>query len=176
MLTECCSAANLALRSQLRSPKNRKCADNLHPYNVEHLRMAQAMFPWITEDYDKIPVERTVLGDSGAAGNSASPADGLWPRRSGAPFFSGAKADRRQPPGNPAGGKLRALASTARLCGRRCGWNRLAAVSEQSAGKIYNIASDQQFTELEWAQRIGQAGRLEGLGDGAAQGDQPRAT
>ncbi len=40
----------------------------LHPYNVEHLRMAQAAFPWITEDYDKIPVERTVLGDSALPG------------------------------------------------------------------------------------------------------------
>jgi hypothetical protein len=36
----------------------------LHLYNVDHLRMAQAAFPWITGDYDKIPVERTVFGDS----------------------------------------------------------------------------------------------------------------
>lgn len=40
----------------------------LHPYNVEHLRTAQAAFPWITEDYDKIPVEQTVLGDSALPG------------------------------------------------------------------------------------------------------------
>jgi nucleoside-diphosphate-sugar epimerase len=32
----------------------------------------------------------------------------------------------------------------------------LAAVSDRTAGKIYNIASEQQFSELEWARKIGQ--------------------
>ena len=50
-------------------------------------------------------------------------------------------------------------------CARNTGWPgkvedvaaaiALATVSERSAGRIYNIASDQQFNELEWARRIG---------------------
>jgi nucleoside-diphosphate-sugar epimerase len=36
----------------------------LHPYNAEQLRMGRDAFSWFTEDYDKIPVERTVLGDA----------------------------------------------------------------------------------------------------------------
>ena len=36
----------------------------LHPYDREHLRRTQAAFSWVTEEYDKIPVERTILGDA----------------------------------------------------------------------------------------------------------------
>ena len=35
----------------------------LHPYNREQLRQTQAAFSWVTEDYDKIPVEEIILGD-----------------------------------------------------------------------------------------------------------------
>jgi nucleoside-diphosphate-sugar epimerase len=33
----------------------------------------------------------------------------------------------------------------------------LATVSERASGKIYNIAAEQNFTELEWARKIGDA-------------------
>ena len=38
----------------------------------------------------------------------------------------------------------------------------LASVSDRSVGKIYNIASDQQFTELEWTQKIGEVAGWKG--------------
>jgi nucleoside-diphosphate-sugar epimerase len=40
----------------------------LHPYDVEHLRAVQSAFPWLTDDYDKIPVERTILSDPSLPG------------------------------------------------------------------------------------------------------------
>ncbi len=127
----------------------------LHPYNVEHLRMAQGAFPWITEDYDKIPVERTVLGDSALPGTvlrlpmvhgPGDPVHRFFPilkrmedRR---PVILIEEGYARLHP--PRGYVEEVAAATA-----------LATVSERSAGRIYNIASDQQFSELEWAQRIG---------------------
>ncbi len=38
----------------------------------------------------------------------------------------------------------------------------LASVSDRTAGRIYNIASDQQFTELEWTQKIGRVAGWKG--------------
>jgi nucleoside-diphosphate-sugar epimerase len=129
----------------------------LHPYNVEHLRMAQAAFPWITEDYDKIPVEQTVLGDSGLPGTVLrlpmvyGPGDPLHR------FFPTLKRMDDNRPAilleqgyarmHPPRGYVEDVAAAIAL----------ATVSDRSAGRIYNIASDQQFSELEWAQKIGQA-------------------
>src|SRR5271166_2565950 len=127
----------------------------LHPYNVEHLRMAQSAFPWITEDYDKIPVERTVLGDSALPGTVLRLPMVYGP---GDPVHRFFPILKRIDDNRPA---ILLEESYARLHPPR-GYVEdvaagivLATVSDQSVGKIYNIASDRQFTELEWAQRIG---------------------
>jgi nucleoside-diphosphate-sugar epimerase len=128
----------------------------LHPYNVEHLRMAQAAFPWITEDYDKIPVERTVLGDPALPGTVLrlpmvyGPGDPLHR------FFPTLKRIDDNRPAilleegyarlHPPRGYIEDVAAAIAL----------ASVSDRAVGKIYNIASDQQFTELEWTQKIGE--------------------
>src|SRR5246127_5753753 len=36
---------------------------NLHPYPPEHVQLLRRIFPWVTDDYDKIPAERTVMSD-----------------------------------------------------------------------------------------------------------------
>ncbi|PYX67505.1 MAG: NAD-dependent dehydratase, partial [Acidobacteria bacterium] len=40
----------------------------LHVYPPEFLKRLQTVFSWVDDDYDKIPVERTVLGDSSLPG------------------------------------------------------------------------------------------------------------
>src|SRR5581483_5177052 len=45
----------LTERSELRT--------KMHPYPPEVLRRLKSAFGWIDEDYDKIPVERAVMGD-----------------------------------------------------------------------------------------------------------------
>jgi nucleoside-diphosphate-sugar epimerase len=134
----------------------------LHPYNVEHLRMVQAAFPWITEDYDKIPVERTVLGDSALPGTVLrlpmvyGPGDPLHRFH---PTLK--RIDDRRPAIlleegyarlHPPRGYVEDVAAAIAL----------ATVSDGTAGRIYNVASDQQFSELEWAQRIGQVAGWKG--------------
>jgi nucleoside-diphosphate-sugar epimerase len=127
----------------------------LHPYNVEHLRMVQGAFPWITDDYDKIPVERTVLGDAALPGTVLRLPMVYGP---GDPLHRFFPILKRIDDGRPA---ILLEESYARLHPPRgyvedvAAAIALATVSGQAVGKIYNIARNQQFTELDWAQRIG---------------------
>jgi nucleoside-diphosphate-sugar epimerase len=128
----------------------------LHPYNVELLRTVQSAFGWLTDDYDKIPVERTILSDPSLPGTVLrlpmvyGPGDPLHR------FFPALKRiDDRRP-------AILLEESYARLHPPRgyvedvAAAIALAAVSDRSAGNTYNIASDRQFTELEWTRKIGQ--------------------
>ncbi len=36
---------------------------SLHPYPPEGVQLMRKIFPWVTDDYDKIPAERTVMND-----------------------------------------------------------------------------------------------------------------
>ena len=134
----------------------------LHPYNVEHLRLAQAAFPWITEEYDKIPVERTVLGDAELPGTVLRLPMVYGPGDPGHRFFPTLKRIDDHRPAilleesyarlHPPRGYVEDVASAIAR----------ATVSDRSVRKIYNIASQRQFTELEWAQKIGQAAGWKG--------------
>ena len=134
----------------------------LHPYDVDHLRVAQAAFPWITQDYDKIPVEQTVLGDPKLAGTVLRLPMVYGPGDPVHRFFPTLKRIDDSRPAilleesysrlHPPRGYVEDVAAGIAL----------AAVSDRSAGKIYNIASQQQFSELEWAQKIGQAAGWKG--------------
>jgi nucleoside-diphosphate-sugar epimerase len=134
----------------------------LHPYNLDHLRMAQAAFAWITDDYDKIPVERTVLTDASLLGTVLRLPMVYGP---GDPLHRFFPILKRIDDGRPA---ILLEESYARLHPPRgyvedvAAAIALATVSPHAVGKIYNIASDQQFTELEWAQRIGQVAGWKG--------------
>ncbi len=36
---------------------------SLHPYPAESMQLLRKIFPWVTDDYDKIPAERIVMND-----------------------------------------------------------------------------------------------------------------
>src|SRR6266849_9742050 len=36
---------------------------SLHPYPPESMQLMRKIFPWLTDDYDKIPAERAVMND-----------------------------------------------------------------------------------------------------------------
>ena len=129
----------------------------LQTYAPAQVRMLQQVFGWLDDEYDKIPVERAILGDPELPGTVLrlpmiyGPGDHL--RRlhpvlrridDGRPaiLFEESMAAWRAPRGyveNVAA----ALA--------------LAAVSEQAAGRVYNVAETQAFSELEWAAKIAAA-------------------
>ncbi len=129
----------------------------LHPYSAEQLRATQEVFSWFTETYDKIPVERIVLGDTKLSGVVLrlpmvyGPGDPLHR------FFAMVKRmDDHRP-------FILMQADFANLVPPRgyvedvAAAIALAAVSSPTAGRTYNIAAGQHFSELEWARKIAQS-------------------
>ena len=127
----------------------------LHPYDREQLRRSQAAFSWVTEEYDKIPVERIVMGDGGLSGTVLrlpmvyGPGDPLHR------FFATLK---RMDDGRaailiqedfakfiPPRGYVEDVAAAIAL----------ATVSDRASGRTYNITAEHAFSELEWARKIG---------------------
>jgi nucleoside-diphosphate-sugar epimerase len=126
----------------------------LQTYPPEQVKMLQKVFGWLDDEYDKIPVERAILGDPELPGTVLR-----------LPMIYG--------PGD----HLRRFHSTLKRIddGRRAivleehwaAWRSprgyvenvaaalaLAAVSGQAAGRVYNVAEMPAFTELEWARKI----------------------
>ena len=126
-------------------------------YPPERIRALREIFPWLDEEYDKIPVERAVLSEPALPGTVLrlpmiyGPGDRLhrfhpYVRRmeDGRPFilFEGGWAAWRSPRGY-----IENVAAALAL----------AAVSPRSAGCVYNVAEQPAFSELEWARKIGDA-------------------
>jgi nucleoside-diphosphate-sugar epimerase len=127
----------------------------LHPYDRAQLRRSQAAFSWVTEEYDKIPVERIVLGEGGLSGTVLRLPMVYGP---GDPLHRSFAMLKRMDDGRaailiqedfakfiPPRGYVEDVAAAIAL----------ATVSGRASGKIYNIASEQAFSELEWALKIG---------------------
>jgi nucleoside-diphosphate-sugar epimerase len=129
----------------------------LHPYKPEQMRMVRTAFSWITDDYDKIPVERTVLNDPQLPGTVVRLPMVYGP---GDPLHRLFPIIKRIVDGRPAilleakHGSLRLPRGYVENVAAAV---VLAATSPKAAGRIYNIAMQEHFSELEWAQKIGQA-------------------
>jgi nucleoside-diphosphate-sugar epimerase len=127
---------------------------NLHPYPSAVLKKVQSIFNWMDDDYDKIPVERAVLGDAGLPGTVLrlpmvyGPGDPLhrflpilkriFDGRRRILFFEEMAAWH-----SPRGYVENVAAAIA-----------LVACDERATGKTYNVAEQRSFSELEWAQEI----------------------
>jgi nucleoside-diphosphate-sugar epimerase len=134
----------------------------LETYPPALVKMLQQTFAWLDEAYDKIPVERAILGDPKLPGTILrlpmiyGPGDRLHRfhpvvqridhGRSVILFEEGMAAWR-----SPRGYVENVAAALA-----------LAAVSEKAAGRIYNVAERPAFSELEWAQQIAQSAGWQG--------------
>lgn len=126
----------------------------LQTYPPEHIAELRKIFGWLDAEYDKIPVERAIIGDRGLPGPVLrlpmiyGPGDHLrrfhpvlrridHGRR--AILFETGAAQWRSPRGY-VDNVAAALA--------------LAATDDRAAGRIYNVAETPAFTELEWAKKI----------------------
>jgi nucleoside-diphosphate-sugar epimerase len=126
-------------------------------YPPDRLRMVQQVYGWIDDEYDKIPVERAILGDRELPGTVLRLPMVHGPGDSARRFRPVLKriddgrrvillqegfADWRAPRGyveNVAAALV------------------LAAVDDRAMGRIYNVAETPAFSELEWAKLIGAA-------------------
>jgi nucleoside-diphosphate-sugar epimerase len=129
----------------------------LQTYPPDRIKMLQRVFGWLDEEYDKIPVEREILGDAALPGTVLrlpmvyGPGD---PLRRFLPVVK--RIDDRRPAilfeqgyarwRGPRGYVENVAAAIA-----------LAAASDRAAGRVYNVGEAESLTELEWAERIAAA-------------------
>jgi nucleoside-diphosphate-sugar epimerase len=126
----------------------------LHPYPAEQVRAMQNIFAWLDDDYDKIPVEQTILGDAQLPGTVLrlpmiyGPGD---PRHRFFPVLK--RMDDARPVvvlprsfaewRSPRGYVENVAAAIA-----------LAVFTDRAKGRIYNVAEAESFSELEWARML----------------------
>jgi nucleoside-diphosphate-sugar epimerase len=136
---------------------------SLHPYPAESVRVLRTIFSWLTDDYDKIPAERTVMNDRELPGTVLrlpmvyGPGDPLHR------FYPVVKrvADRRPHILFP--DTMAAWHSPRGYVENVAAAIALAATDARAARRIYNVCEDPSFSELEWARKI--AGEMGWEGD-----------
>ncbi len=126
----------------------------LQTYAPPQLRMLQGIFGWLDDEYDKIPVERAILSDPELPGTVLRLPMVYGPRDPLSRFlpivkriedgrkailFSESMAQWRGPRGY--------VENVAKAIA-------LAATSERAASRVYNVAEQENYSELAWARRI----------------------
>jgi len=128
----------------------------LQTYPPSQVKSLQSIFEWLDDAYDKIPVERAILGDSDLPGTILrlpmiyGPGDKLHRIRvpEGDEMLIEEKwAEWR----SPRGYVENVGAAIVRAC-----------VSDRAAGRIYNVAETPAFTELQWANMVAEAAEWKG--------------
>ena len=126
----------------------------LATYPPAQIAALQQVFGWLDDEYDKIPVERAILGDATLPATvlrlpmiygPGDPLHRLWP------------LVKRMDDGRPA-----ILSSTTGAAwrgprgfvGNVAAAIAVAATWDKAAGRIYNVAEQPSFSELEWAERV----------------------
>jgi nucleoside-diphosphate-sugar epimerase len=126
-------------------------------YRKEVLEMLRKTLPWLEDDYDKIPVERAILSDPELPGTVLRLPMVYGP---GDMFHRLHTYLKRMDDGRPA---ILIQEDAAQWRGPRgyvenvAAGIALASISPQAAGRIYNLAEPQSYSELEWAQHIGRS-------------------
>ena len=135
---------------------------SLYPYPPEVLQVMRKIFPWATDDYDKIPAERAVMNDRDLPGTVLrlpmvyGPGDPLHR------FSSIVKriADGRRHIIFPQ--TLAAWHSPRGYVENVAAAIALAATDMRAARRIYNVCEEPSFSELEWARKIASEMRWNG--------------
>src|SRR5258706_653211 len=135
---------------------------SLHPYPPESMQLMRKIFPWVTDDYDKIPAERTVMNDRELPGTVLrlpmvyGPGDRL--RR----FYPVVKriADRRDH--IIFAEALAAWRSPRGYVENVAAAIALAATDDRAARRIYNVCEEPSFSGLEWERKIDSEMRWKG--------------
>ena len=126
----------------------------LNPYPRELVKVLQTRMSWLGDDYDKIPVERTVMGCPDLAGTVLrlpmvyGPGDMLHR------FFPILKRIRDGRPAILLHEKTAAWSGPRGYVENVASAIALAATDSRAAGRIYNVAEFDVFPEMEWTAKI----------------------
>jgi nucleoside-diphosphate-sugar epimerase len=129
----------------------------LQTYPPAQIAMLQQVFGWLDDEYDKIPVEREIMSGREPAGTILrlpmvyGPGD---PLHRFLPIVKRVLDGRRVIPCSAAMAQWRATKGYVGNVGAAIA---LAAVSNDAAGRIYNIGETDTLSELEWARHVADA-------------------
>jgi nucleoside-diphosphate-sugar epimerase len=124
-------------------------------YGREATAVLKSVFGWLTEDYDKIPVERAILGDPDLPGTVLrlpmvyGPADPLHR------FYPAVKRIQDRRPAILLEERSARWRGTRGFVENVAGAVALAVASAQAAGRIYNVGEPDTLSEFEWNRAIG---------------------
>jgi nucleoside-diphosphate-sugar epimerase len=131
-------------------------------YSKEAMELVRQRLGWVDDDYDKIPVERAIMSDPELAGTILRLPMVYGP---GDMFHRLYPYLKRMDDGRPA---ILIQEDAAQWRGPRgyvenvAAGIALAATAPKAAGRIYNLAEPQSFSELEWAQQIARVAKWTG--------------
>jgi nucleoside-diphosphate-sugar epimerase len=129
----------------------------LQTYPPAQVAMLQQVFGWLDEEYDKIPVEREILGDARLPGTVLRLPMVYGP---GDPLHRPFPLVKRMEDGRPAivmEEKQAAWRGPRGYVENVASAIALAAANDRAAGRIYNVAEPENLSELDWACAIGRA-------------------
>jgi nucleoside-diphosphate-sugar epimerase len=126
-------------------------------YTPEELSMLRRILSYFGEDYEKIDVEQTVLGDRELPGTVLRLPMVYGPGDYIHRFYYILKRMDDQRPYIMFSDDMAAWRSPRSFADNVGNAIALAAASEKAAGRIYNICEEESFSELEWAKKIGVA-------------------
>jgi len=131
-------------------------------YPPEALAMLRRAFPWLDDEYDKIPAEQQVMGNPDLPGTVLRLPMIYGP---GDPLHRLHPILKRIDDGRPA---ILFQQEAAQWRGPR-GYVEnvgaaisLAVVSSKASGRVYNVAEPHPFSDLEWAQQVGRVAGWKG--------------
>jgi nucleoside-diphosphate-sugar epimerase len=126
-------------------------------YPPKQMEAVRKFYPWVDHEYDKIPVERAILGDAELPGAVCRLPMVYGPGDPARRFFPMLRriADRRHAILFEAGQS--AWKAPRGFVENVADAIALVATEDRAAGRVYNIAELPAFTELEWAQKIAAA-------------------
>ena len=126
----------------------------LATYPPVQVAMLQQVFGWLDQEYDKIPVERAILGDPDLPATILRLPMVYGP---GDPLHRFFPLVRRMDDGRRAilmSTAAAAWRSPRGFVGNVAAAIALAATSDKAVGRIYNVAEQPSYSELEWATRV----------------------
>jgi nucleoside-diphosphate-sugar epimerase len=129
----------------------------LQTYPKAQVQTLQQIFGWLDEEYDKIPVEHAILGDSELPGTVLRLPMVYGPRDPLHRFYSIVKriVDGRQV--IPFSANLAQWRATKGYVDDVAAASVAAVVSDRATGRIYNVGEADTLTELDWARQIARA-------------------
>ena len=147
-----CSSTSKASRLPL--TESSAVRTTLQTYPAAQIERLQHVFGWLDTDYDKIPVEREILGDADLPGTVLrlpmvyGPGDPLHR------FYPAVKRMDDRRPSILFAQKIAAWRSPRGYVENVAGAIAVAATNDRAAGRIYNVAEPECLSEIEWTRRM----------------------